>query len=293
MQTLLDEEQVEKLQAGGGAAMSHVIVVGNEKGGAGKSTIAVHLALALMRMGKTVGAIDLDTRQRTFSRYMENRAVWSAAHKASLPIPQMAQVSTGASRYLDELEEEERQNWQNAIAILHASCDFTIVDAPGSNTFLSRCAHAEADTIVTPINDSFVDFDLLANASNGAGEQARPSLYSEMVWDARKDKAIYAHKSIDWVVMRNRMSMINARNKQRVADGLRTLSKRLGFRMAPGFGERVIYRELFPSGLTLLDLTEKGSSIDFSMSHVAARQELRDLLIVLKLEALQGQSFPF
>ncbi len=292
MQTLLSEDPVEKMTNSVGAS-PHVIVVGNEKGGAGKSTVAVHLALALMRMGKTVGAIDLDTRQRTFSRYMENRAVWSAAQKAALPIPRLAQVSTGVSRHLDEVEEEEKQNWKAAIAALHPHSNFIVVDAPGSDTFLSRCAHASADTIITPINDSFVDFDLLANSSNGALEQARPSLYSEMVWDARKHKAIREHKSIDWVVMRNRMSMINARNKQRVADGLSALSKRLGFRVAPGFGERVIYRELFPSGLTLLDLTEQGSSIHFSMSHVAARQELRDLLIILKLDALHGQAFPF
>jgi chromosome partitioning protein len=292
MQTPLNEDSVENGKSVGDCD-AHVIVVGNEKGGAGKSTIAVHLAVALMRMGQRVGAIDLDTRQRTFTRYMENRAVWAEAQNQSLLMPTQIGVAAGQSRDLDLREEEETQNWQNALAMLNADCDFIIVDAPGSDTYLSRLAHGAADTILTPINDSFVDFDLLANTAKGGIAKARPSLYSEMVWEARKRKAAVSRKSIDWVVMRNRMSMLNARNKQRVGESLNILSNRLGFRQAPGFGERVIYRELFPNGLTLLDLTEKGSAIQFSMSHVAARQELRDLLIVLKLDALQGASFTF
>ncbi len=294
MQTPLNEDSVEAHDnKGNSSKAAHLIVVGNEKGGAGKSTIAVHLALGLMRMGKRVGVVDLDTRQRTFTRYMENRTAWAKAQGQSLLIPAMVPVLAGQSRHLDEREAEEAQNWQKAMQALRLDCDFIIVDAPGGDTYLSRLAHGQADTILTPINDSFVDFDLLANSAHGALAQARPSLYSEMVWEARKHKAAREHKSIDWVVMRNRMSMLNARNKQRVLDGLQTLSNRLGFRLAPGFGERVIYRELFPSGLTLLDLTEKGSAIQFSMSHVAARQELRDLLIVLKLKALQGATFTF
>ncbi len=292
MQPLLNEDSVEN------TALNvdyepHVLVVGNEKGGAGKSTIAVHLAMALIRMGFKVGAIDLDLRQRTFSRYMENRKIWCAQQNVALPMPQMAIVQEGLSRHLDRREEEQAQSWKEALETLRATCAFIIVDAPGTDNYLSRLAHGHADTILTPINDSFVDFDLLASTGAHSPTRARPSLYSEMVWEARKQKAAREHKSINWIVMRNRMSMINARNKQKVADGLKDLSTRLGFRLAPGFGERVIYRELFLSGLTLLDLTDKGSAISFSMSHVAARQELRDLLIVLKLKALEGASFSF
>ncbi len=292
MQTVLNEDTVEN-PSGTDEKSVHIIVVGNEKGGAGKSTVAVHLALALMRMDQQVGVIDLDTRQRTFTRYMENRAHWAEAQNLHLAMPHIAPVAAGTARDLDSRDEEETQNWRTALASLTPSCSFIVVDAPGSDTYLSRLAHGDADTILTPINDSFVDFDLLAKTANGDLSRAKPSLYSEMVWTARKNKALRTRKSIDWVVMRNRMSMINARNKQRVGEGLDTLSKRLGFRLAPGFGERVIYRELFPSGLTLLDLTDQGSAIQFSMSHVAARQELRDLLIVLKLKALQGAAFSF
>lgn len=271
----------------------YTIVVGNEKGGAGKSTIALHLAIALMRAGARVGIMDLDLRQRSLSRFLENRAHWCAANGVDLPIPAQVTLERSGHRDMDLAEEEESRRFEEAVEGLAQFCDHIIIDVPGSDTHYSRMAHAMADTLVTPINDSFVDFDLLASVDPQTLEVGKPSFYSEMVWEARKKKAKRTKKPMDWVVMRNRMSMINARNKQRVADGLDGLSRRIGFRIAPGFAERVIYRELFPSGLTLLDLTEKGSQVNFSMSHVSARQELRDLLIVLKLPFLSGKSLPF
>jgi len=271
----------------------YTIVVGNEKGGAGKSTIALHLAIALLRAGANVGVIDLDVRQRTLTRFLENREKWCKSSGSELPMPAQIKVDRSDHRDLDLAEEEEMARWTASVEALSEHCDHIVVDAPGSDTHYARIAHASADTLITPINDSFVDFDLLASVDHTTLEVQSPSLYSEMVWQARKKKAIRTKLPIDWVVMRNRMSSINARNKQRVGEGLAVLAERIGFRIAPGFAERVIYRELFPAGLTLLDLTEKGSQVNFTMSHVAARQELRDLLIVLKLPFLSGKSLPF
>lgn len=272
---------------------SHVIVVGNEKGGAGKSTVAIHLAVALMRMGNSVGVIDLDLRQASLTRYMANRQQWSAKRGVSLPMPIQRVLPASTARSLDEVEAEEVESWTAALGELSAECDFILVDAPGSDTRYSRLAHASADTLITPINDSFVDFALLADVDPDTFQVGRPSVYAEMVWDCRKQKALSSKSSIDWVVMRNRVSMLDARNKRRVGQGLKALSNRVGFRLAPGFSERVIYRELFPAGLTLIDLTEAGSAVPFTMSHVAARQELRELLIVLKLPGLAGAAIPF
>lgn len=276
-------------QTGGG----HVIVVGNEKGGAGKSTVAIHLAVALMRMGKSVAAADLDLRQASFSRYLDNRERWAAAQGADLPMPERMAVKPSGLRDLDAAEAEEQAMWASALAEAKAGHDFVVIDAPGHDTHLSRLAHADADTIVTPVNDSFVDFDLLAEIDPDSFEVGRPSIYSEMVWECRKRKAVKARKSIDWIVMRNRIAQLDSVNKRRVGEGLKALSERVGFRVAPGFSERVIYRELFPLGLTLIDLTEHSAAVNFSMSHVAARQELRDLVIVLKLPALAGEALPF
>ncbi|WP_300376629.1 division plane positioning ATPase MipZ [Henriciella sp.] len=272
---------------------ARVIVVGNEKGGAGKSTVAMHMSVALMRMNQRVGVIDLDVRQRTLTRYLENRLRWVQSTGSKLPIPEIIRVDASTERDLDAAEREESERLLGAIKRLKAVCDVIIIDVPGGDTFLARLAHTVADTLVTPLNDSFVDFDLLGDVNPQTLEVIRPSFYSEMVWNCRKKKAQESRKPIDWIVMRNRVSPLEARNKQKVGEALNNLSKRIGFRLGPGLSERVIYRELFPAGLTLLDLTERGSNIAFTMSHVAARQELRDLVILLKLPALAGAEITF
>ena len=113
-----------------------------------------------------------------------------------------------------------------------------------------------ADTLVTPINDSFVDLDLIGEVDAETYRVRRPSFYAELVWNSRTQRAKTHGASVDWVVLRNRMQHIEARNMRRVGDALAELSRRVGFRIIPGLGERVIYRELFPKGLTLLDLRE-------------------------------------
>ncbi|MEL7480260.1 MAG: division plane positioning ATPase MipZ [Pseudomonadota bacterium] len=276
-----------------GPREARVIVVGNEKGGAGKSTVSIHLCVALMRTGHRVGIVDLDVRQRTLTRYLENRLRWMRSTGSRLPMPEVIRVDASDSRNLDQAEAEETERFQTALARLRATCDFVIIDAPGGNTFLSRTAHMQADTLVTPLNDSFVDFDLLGDVNPQTLDVIRPSFYSEMVWTCRKQKAKTSRRPIDWIVMRNRMSPLEARNKQKVGEALQNLAKRIGFRMSAGLSERVIYRELFPAGLTLLDLTEQGANISFTMSHVAARQELRDLLIVMRLPELAGKDVGF
>jgi len=270
---------------------AHVIVVGNQKGGAGKSTVAMHLIVALMRMGRRTGALDLDLRQRSLTRYIENRARWIAVRGAKLASPQVIEVSESRERSMDAAEAADEAAFRAALRRLSETSDFIVIDSPGGDTHLSRQAHAAADTLVTPLNDSFVDFDLLGDIDPDNAEIVRPSIYSEMVWSSRKQKALAARTPIDWVVLRNRTSAsrIEAKNKQRVGEALKTLSSRIGFRLAPGLSERVIFRELFPQGLTLLDLDADGLQGEMRMSHVAARQELRDLFITLKLPGLEGE----
>jgi chromosome partitioning protein len=275
------------------ARLAHVIVVGNEKGGAGKSTVSMHLCVALLRMGMTVGVLDLDVRQRSLSRYLENRARWMRDHNVVLPMPEMVRVDPSQARDLNAAEKEEAQHFDDSVKRLQATCNFIIIDAPGGDSFLSRLAHSSADTLVTPLNDSFVDFDLLGDVDPNTMEVSRPSFYAELVWECRKRKAASARRPIDWVVMRNRMSPLDARNKQRVGEALDALARRVGFRLSPGLSERVIYRELFPMGLSLLDLHDVSTQVAMTMSHVAARQEIRDMLIVLKLPGLEGKEIAF
>jgi len=279
------------VQATSGVPRSaHVIVLGNEKGGSGKSTTAMHLIVALLREGYKVGSLDLDARQGSLSRFIANRA----ENGLELPMSRHVRLEQSSLDSVAAAREEEKQRFDATLAQM-ADCDFVVIDTPGSDSNLSRLGHARADTLVTPLNDSFVDFDLLGDIDQQNADIVRPSIYSEMVWESRKRKAHQQKTPIDWVVMRNRTSVsrIEAKNKQRVGEALKTLSTRIGFRLAPGLSERVIYRELFPQGLTLLDLDAEGVEGEMRMSHLAARQELRDLFITLKLPGLEGAPLKF
>ncbi|GFE49737.1 ATPase [Roseobacter cerasinus] len=262
--------------------MAHIIVVGNEKGGAGKSTVSMHVATALARMGHRVGALDLDLRQRTFGRYTENRRAF--LQKAGLDL------ASPFTRDLPEVPAETLQPGENiydhrlsiAVSALQPESDFILIDCPGSHTRLSQVAHSLADTLVTPLNDSFVDFDLLARTDSAGETILGPSVYSEMVWNARQLRAQAGLSAIDWIVLRNRIGAQRMVNKEKMERAVTKLSKRIGFRTAPGFSERVVFRELFPRGLTLLDLKDVGVK-QLNISNVAARQELRDLMKALDL----------
>jgi chromosome partitioning protein len=266
--------------------MAHIIVVGNEKGGAGKSTVSMHVATALSRMGHKVGVIDLDLRQKTLARYLENRLSFLAAKGLDLPTPDFSDLPEVEKRELSPGENIYDRRLSMAVAGLEGTMDFVLIDCPGSHTRLSQVAHSLADTLVTPLNDSFIDFDLLARVDPERNEILGPSVYSEMVWSARQLRAQAGLKPTDWVVVRNRLGAQAMVNKQKMGDAIKELSSRIGFRVAPGFSERVTFRELFPRGLTLLDLKDIGVQ-RLNISMVAARQELRDLMVALKLPGVE------
>ncbi|MCW3474703.1 division plane positioning ATPase MipZ [Limobrevibacterium gyesilva] len=271
---------------------AQVIVLGNEKGGSGKSTCAMHLIVGLLRDGYRVGAIDLDARQATLTAYLAAREAFAAGRGIALPLPRRAAVhrSNNDSRAAAEAEESER--FAAAMGELGRSCDIVVIDCPGSDTFLSRLGHAQADTLVTPINDSFVDFAMLAKVDPENHEVVHPSIYSEMVWEARKRRFSRDRGRIDWIVMRNRLGASEARNKRDVGAALEALAKRIGFRTVKGFGERVIFRELYLQGLTLMDVKEAGLGIQMGMSHVAARAELRSLIGAIRRPPPKQQVSP-
>jgi chromosome partitioning protein len=262
--------------------VAHIIVVGNEKGGSGKSTTSMHVATALARMGHTVGGLDLDVRQRSFGRYLENRRAYSARHGLDLPSPALHDLPEVDEASLPAGENIWDRKLSIAVAELERNSDFIVIDCPGSYTRLSQVAHSLADTLISPLNDSFIDFDLLARSDPETNKVLGPSVYAEMVWQARQLRAQAGLRPIDWVVLRNRLGAQAMHNKAKMAGALEDLAKRIGFRVVPGFSERVIFRELFPNGLTLLDLRDVGVE-RLNISNLAARQELRDLVAALRL----------
>ncbi|HMA50965.1 MAG TPA: division plane positioning ATPase MipZ [Magnetospirillaceae bacterium] len=256
-----------------------VIVLGNEKGGTGKSTVAMHLLVALLRQGLRVGSIDLDARQATLTRYIENRRRRDPEGRL-LGHPQHRAVPPSAD------QEHDADSFRAQFAELAELCDVIVIDTPGSDHPLSRLGHSFADMLVTPLNDSFIDLDLLASVDGDSLKIVRPGRYAEMVWDTKKARALRGESaSFEWFVLRNRLSTLDARNKREMERLLDSLSKRIGFRQLDGLNERVIYRELFLQGLTLLDLGEE-QGLSMTLSHVAARQELRQLIEAMGLAAV-------
>ncbi len=274
---------IAQTQAPREAGRGHVLVIGNEKGGSGKSTTAMHVAVSLMSDGARVATLDLDARQGTLSRYVENRIAYARRKDIDLPMPMHAAVMLSTLNDRREAEADERARLEAALEPAVAEADFVIVDTPGSDTYLSRLAHTWADTLLTPLNDSFIDLDLLARVDPDTLKIVRPSIYSEAVWKQRQIRAVQGGRPVDWIVMRNRLSSLAARNKRDMGTVIEALAKRIGFRVAAGLSERVIYKELFLNGLTLLDLRRGGAGPSLTLSHVAARQEVRDLVAALNL----------
>lgn len=256
---------------------SHIIVVGNEKGGSGKSTVAMHVAIGLLRLGYKVGTVDLDSHQATFTTYMKNRWRHVAETRADLPSPEHIHVDRAEGQSVSENRDQERWRVETVVQELSKNNDFVVIDTPGSDRYMSIVGHSLADTLITPMNDSFVDLDLIAKIDPHTYKMSKPSVYTEMVWDLKAKRQKQSGRTIQWFVMRNRLSALEANNKQKIGRVIEELQGALGYVLAPGLSERVIYRELFLQGLTLLDLKE-GSKNALSMSNINARQEVRHLV---------------
>ncbi len=271
---------------------AHVIVVGNEKGGSGKSTTAMHLIIGLLQSGYSVASLDVDYRQGTLSRYLANRRAFikaaGAGNDVKMPDPYTITPPEGAENGSGngEAGAEQLTLLLEGGLINH---EIVVVDTPGSAGPLSALAHSYADTLITPINDSFLDLDVLAHVDGARMAVMAPSHYAEMVWKQKQVRAERDGGSIDWLVMRNRLSSLDAHNKRKMDKVLKDLARRIGLRVVPGFGERVIFRELFLAGLTIMDLKNAVGPQALGPSHLAARQEIFDLIGAIRLpEASQA-----
>jgi len=264
-------------------SQAYCLVVGNEKGGSGKSTTAMHITIALMRMGYKVGCLDVDGHQGTLAHYIDNRRRVSQMDASHIPDCQRLYPADDDSIVKAHKNDEDMLG--ELMSTWRQQYDFIVIDTPGHRLHLSRLAHQYADTLITPINDSFVDIDVIARINANTLEMDTPSTYAHWVWEMKKNCAAIQHKSLDWIVMRNRLSNIYDKNKSAMEKALRSLSKRLGFRVVAGFSERVIFKEFFLKGLTLFDLKAMGGRM--TLSHVAAKSELYALLRSINLDSLR------
>ena len=258
--------------------MKKVIVFGNQKGGTGKSTLAMHLVVSLLEKGYSVATIDVDAKQGTLTRYLENRA---QTHKSS-PCVLMPKHTVLFENSSDSIHKNEQKNLHDFESLMKSleKFDYIVIDTPGNDTNLSQIAHSFADVIITPMNESFIDLDLIVRATPKSNNLST-STYAESVWTQKKNRAQRDKGTIDWIILLNRLSGVESKNQRALEKILSLLSKRLGFRVGKGFKDRVIFKELFLSGLTLIDSNSIKSQT--TLSHIAARQELKELLKTLDI----------
>lgn len=272
-----------------GRTSAHVIVLGNEKGGSGKSTTAFHLGIYLLYQGYRVATVDVDSRQQTLTGYVRNRREWANLHHLSLPHTTHFHLPLTRNDSMRENQRVEFDLFRRAIVEVEQNVDFIVLDTPGFDTHLTRLAHSLADTLITPLNDSLIDLDVLAKLDAVTGEPTELSHYARLVQRARKERLAIDGRAIDWVLVRNRISMLASRNMRTVQNSMEKLALRLGCRVADGIAERVVFRSLFTTGMTVFDPLDDDLLGGMpSMSHVGARQEYRQLVDSLNLPLGNG-----
>jgi chromosome partitioning protein len=257
----------------------HVIVVGNEKGGCGKTTIAMHLAAALLKDGQRVGTIDLDGNQKSLTHYTENRRLWAKHRGIELEIPLHRCIQRARGASVAENEAAELAALEAAIASLARFVDFLVIDTPANDSYLMRLAHLAADTLLTPLNESFLDLASLASIDPVTHELTETGHYAALVSEARHHRRLFDRGHIDWFVIRNRFS-----GARLLDESLDDLAARLAFKPVDGCAERLEYRQLFPAGLTAFDMPDEAATEDRTrFGHLAAQREVSDLYARLQL----------
>ena len=284
----------------------HVVVIGNQKGGSGKSTFAMHIVVALLKAGKRVACFDLDLNQQTLTRYLANRQDWDRKQRRNLEMPDHYPVKEKAAygpartlrQFIAQFNKDGRPHRDDFIdgsSLSHSADlrlfisqlreigrankhDFVVIDTPSGVQHLSLIAHGMADTLITPINDSFFDLDVLV-AMESSDLEPQLSAYANMVWRALEARSKVSGRPTDWIIVRNRLEPVESNNQRQITLVLHVLQRKLGFRIARGLLERPAYREFFAAGLTVFDLAEGSESLaESSQPNSLARVEIENLI---------------
>jgi chromosome partitioning protein len=125
---------------------AYVVVLVSEKGGSGKSTTALHIAVTPLKTDQHVATVDLDSRQKTFTHYIENRRAWAERTRRQLELPTHYWSERADTSSIETNERTKVANLSCAVNRVERMHDFVVVDTPGNDTFLMRLAHSMADT---------------------------------------------------------------------------------------------------------------------------------------------------
>ena len=246
------------------------MVWGNAKGGVGKSTLALHFSLQCMHEKLSVACLDADGDQGTLFRSIENRKQYCKRNNISFPVPEMIRFCPSAyantSLAIEAID---------AVLEQCAHFDIIVIDTQGSDTPVGRYIHQQCQVLISPLTDSLLDLDLFVNISQ-IQENSHHTLplgsYAHMVWEQRLSKISQTQEHLEWVVVRNRMGGQISPTQMQLEKILKSLAPRVGFHIGPSIGDRSIFRELFPCGLTVMD--REGLT---TLAHITARQEIKSV----------------
>jgi chromosome partitioning protein len=256
---------------------AHVVVLGGRQGGRGTSTIAMHVAIALLNRGQRVATVDLDTRHASLTRYIENRRAGAGGQTSELALPVHFSIADGGAYRLVGDEALDVPALTDAIARIALTHDFIVIDASTADRELMRLVCARADTLITPIENASGMPDAGDQTASASGADVH--VYSGMVRKARERRRSKTGASIDWVVVCNRLASPHTRSSD-----LNELAAELGFRCIDGLAERPLYRDLFLRGLTALDrLDDSTLGVRPSLAHATAQREAISLISELML----------
>lgn len=258
----------------GATSAAIFIVLGNERGGVGKTTLAANLGVAIARSGITAALLELDGRQRSLARWLERRVATARRNSESLTIPAHEVLVPARFDSISLNEERDFAMLSAAVERLDRIADVIVADTASGDSYLTRLAHSLADIVLTPVEDSFAARDLLAGG------------YGRTIAEARRSRDGMGDGRVDWIVVENRRGAVPGRADGAIGMPLAALAREHGFRTAPGLREQLVHRALFAEGRAVCDATpHEGLRLPLSATdaRVAARQEVEALVSALYL----------
>ena len=205
---------------------AHVIVVGNEKGGAGKSTISIHLTVALLE-GGLQGRLHRSRHAPADADAVLRKSPFLVAATRDWPIELPLHCAMRARRNATTSAPTRRWSsrmFADAIGAVEHEYEFVVIDTPASDSYLMRLAHSLADTLVSPLNDSYVDIDVFSRVQHDRTQRGAVSQYADLVMQARRKRRLVDNGVIDWVMVRNRIASIASNNARQIAVSIARLS---------------------------------------------------------------------